>query len=161
MTAYRVVLDSPLGPLTLTLQGQILQALDYGDLGANADAAVAQPYVKVLLRYFDEPHAAFPDTFLSPDIFLSLCATPFRQRVWAALMTIAPGQTCSYGQLAKRLHSSPRAVGQACRHNPIPILLPCHRVLAAQGLGGYSGHTDGVEMQRKSWLLRHEGVGLD
>lgn len=150
----RVVVGSPLGALTLTLQGGALASLDYGDFGASADDVAGQPYTDALDRYFCDPGISFLD--------LSFVAsgTPFQQRVWAALSAIPAGQTLTYGQLAQALGSSARAVGQACRHNPIPILVPCHRVLAAQGLGGYSGYTDGVEMSRKRWLLRHEGMGL-
>ena len=84
--------------------------------------------------------------------------TPFQQRVWHALQEIPLGRARSYGELANTLCNAPRAVGQACRHNPIAILIPCHRVLAKKGLGGYSGKRDGVELAYKELLLRHEGV---
>lgn len=129
-------------------------SLDYGDSGANDDA-FAPSLVNVLDRYFADPGIVFSGLPIEP------AGTPFQRRVWAALSAIPSGKTLTYGQLAKQLGSSPRAVGQACRNNPIPILVPCHRVLSAQGLGGYSGHTDGVEMARKRWLLRHEGVRID
>ena len=62
----------------------------------------------------------------------------------------------TYGELADRLDSGARAVGNACRHNPVSIIVPCHRVVSASGLGGYSGKTDGREINRKKWLLGHE-----
>jgi methylated-DNA-[protein]-cysteine S-methyltransferase len=85
--------------------------------------------------------------------------TPFQQQVWQALRAIPPGQPCSYGALAARLGSSARAVAAACRANPIPLLIPCHRVVAAQGPGGYMGAVDGAPLRLKLWLLAHEAVG--
>ena len=67
------------------------------------------------------------------------------------------GQVVTYGELAKALDSSARAVAGACRANPIPILIPCHRVVAATGLGGYMGETGGEALAIKQWLLQHEG----
>ena len=85
--------------------------------------------------------------------------TSFQRRVWAALLEIPPGRTVTYGGLAARLGSSPRAVGGACRANPVPILIPCHRVVAADGAGGYSGARAGPRLEVKGWLLEHERGG--
>ena len=82
--------------------------------------------------------------------------TVYQRRVWQALLDIPPGQTRTYGALARELGSSPRAVGGACRRNPIPLLIPCHRVVAANGDGGFAGHTSGRWMDIKRWLLEHE-----
>lgn len=82
--------------------------------------------------------------------------TPFQKKVWEQLQSIPPGKTCTYGQLAKRLQTSPRAVGGACRQNPIPLLIPCHRVVAVNGDGGFAGHRHGRWLEIKRWLLRHE-----
>jgi methylated-DNA-[protein]-cysteine S-methyltransferase len=92
------------------------------------------------------------------DLAVVMQGTPFQQRVWQALRDIPAGETRSYGQLAAHLGSGARAVGNACRHNPVSIVVPCHRVVGAAGLGGYSGHTQGPVLRRKSWLLAHEGV---
>lgn len=89
---------------------------------------------------------------------LAAVGTPFQQRVWQALRAIPPGRSCSYGMLAARLGSSARAVAAACRANPIPLLIPCHRVVAAHGLGGYMGVTAGAPLRLKQWLLDHEAV---
>lgn len=83
--------------------------------------------------------------------------TRFQQRVWQALQQIPAGETRRYGELAESLNSSARAVANACRANPLPILVPCHRVVAADELGGYMGHTDGEVVAIKRWLLHHEG----
>ncbi|MGX5174444.1 methylated-DNA--[protein]-cysteine S-methyltransferase [Aliikangiella sp. IMCC44653] len=82
----------------------------------------------------------------------------FQCRVWQALTRIPLGKVKSYGELAKELDSSPRAVGNACRRNPLPLLVPCHRVVAKNGLGGFAGATDGKLMTIKETLLRHEGA---
>ncbi|WP_018607574.1 methylated-DNA--[protein]-cysteine S-methyltransferase [Uliginosibacterium gangwonense] len=82
--------------------------------------------------------------------------TAFQRRVWAALLAIPPGQTRTYGEVAESLHSVARAVGQACRSNPFPILVPCHRVIGKQGLGGFAGHTEDWWIKTKQWLLAHE-----
>ena len=81
-------------------------------------------------------------------------------RVWQALQKIPYGEVKTYGQLAKELKSSARAVGNACRANPIPIVIPCHRIVAVSGIGGYAGKTDGPVLERKRWLLAHEGIVL-
>lgn len=99
-----------------------------------------------------------------PDFVFTLpikpAGTAFQQRVWQAIAAIPRGQVQSYGMVAKNLRSAPRAVGQACGANPYPLIIPCHRVTAAQGLGGFA-HTDdqgNYFLQVKRWLLRHEAV---
>jgi methylated-DNA-[protein]-cysteine S-methyltransferase len=82
--------------------------------------------------------------------------TPFQLRVWHALMAIPAGQPATYGALAKRLGTGARAVGQACGANPLPILIPCHRVVAASGLGGFMHSAAGTPLDVKTWLLAHE-----
>lgn len=83
--------------------------------------------------------------------------TPFQRRVWRALQGISPGSVLTYGALARQLGSSARAVANACRANPLPIIIPCHRVVAARGVGGYLGETVGEAIAIKRWLLHHEG----
>lgn len=83
--------------------------------------------------------------------------TAFQQRVWQHLRRIPDGQVVRYGDLAKALGSAPRAVAGACRANPLPILIPCHRVVATTGPGGYMGKTGGEALAIKQWLLHHEG----
>ena len=90
------------------------------------------------------------------DVPLNPAGTSFQKRVWSGLMAIPNGETMTYGELAKKLGTSARAVGGACRANPIPLLIPCHRVVAANGDGGFSGHTQGHWLDIKRWLLAHE-----
>jgi len=84
--------------------------------------------------------------------------TPFQQAVWQQLQQIPMGEVRTYGEIARALGSGPRAVGNACRKNPLPVVVPCHRVVAASGPGGYAGQTQGRNMTIKGWLLAHEGV---
>lgn len=94
------------------------------------------------------------------DLPLKPAGTKFQQRVWQALRNIPAGEVRSYGELAHQLRSSAQAVGNACRRNPIPLLIPCHRVVAKSGLGGFVGQTEGEQLALKQRLLSHEGVEI-
>ncbi len=90
------------------------------------------------------------------DLPLRVQGSEFRQRVWKVMRTIPPGRTLTYGEVARRLGSAPRAVGAACGDNRIPLIIPCHRVVARNGIGGFM-HTKGDrETGIKRWLLAHE-----
>lgn len=92
------------------------------------------------------------------DVPVKITGTSFQLAVWDALRKIPPGEVMTYGDLADKLGSGARAVGNACRENPVPILIPCHRVVAANGLGGFAGQRHGKAIDRKHWLLVHEGA---
>ncbi len=89
---------------------------------------------------------------------MALEGTAFQQRVWEALQAIPPGTVLTYGELAVRLGTAARAIGGACRSNPIPILIPCHRVVAGRDWEVTPGEVTGDPLGIKRWLLRHEGV---
>ena len=149
---YSLVINSPLGRLGAQVMDQQIHRLDYLDASTRrraASSAVERRLVQQLETYFDNPRAAFNVPFV-------LAGTPFQQRVWLALTKILPGETLTYGELAHRLGTGARAVGNACRRNPVTIIVPCHRIVAASGMGGYSGSTTGPELDRKSWLHAHE-----
>lgn len=143
----------PAGPkLGISLRGDALAAIDF--LAASvADkpplTESAQQVVAELLAYFANPAWKF-------SLPLADQGTAFQQRVWQALQKIPSGAVCSYSRLAEQLHTGARAIGNACRRNPIPIVVPCHRVVALHGLGGYSGQVTGEQLAIKSWLLAHE-----
>ena len=103
--------------------------------------------------YLEDPSFTF-------DLPLKLSGTHHRLAVWEAMQRIAAGSTRTYGELAKEIGSSPRAVGGACGANPIPVVVPCHRVIAAgRDIGGFMGaRGDGFERDIKRWLLGHEGA---
>jgi len=101
-----------------------------------------------------EAYLADPDTRF--DLPLHIEGTPFQRRLWAALCGIPRGKTMKYGELARRLGAEARAVGQACGDNRLPIVIPCHRVVAANGIGGFAHATGGYLLEAKRWLLAHE-----
>ena len=147
----QAVIYSPVGPLTLFAEDDSLTALVYGDYGGYDDIPLFREARRQLEEYFDGQRQ---------DFHLPLCpeGTEFQKKVWQVLCRIPYGQVISYRELAARV-GSPRAfqaVGQANGHNPLPILIPCHRVIAADGtLGGYSGG-----LERKRFLLHLEGNDL-
>lgn len=95
-----------------------------------------------------------------PELPLQIVGTPHRQKVWAAMLAIPPGQVRTYGEVAREIASAPRAVGQACGANPLPLFVPCHRIVGGAGLGGFMNARDGDPLAIKRWLLRHEGVAV-
>ena len=110
---------------------------------------LAERAVRQLERYRDDPDVKF-------DLPLLIEGTEFQRRLWAALCEIPRGRTLTYGELARKLGGEARAVGQACGDNKLPIVIPCHRVVAAAGIGGFSHSTGGYLIEAKRWLLMHE-----
>jgi methylated-DNA-[protein]-cysteine S-methyltransferase len=150
-----MTLDTPLGPVRLTWTDGVLVGVDLEPDSAAGDGTgpVPEAVAAELMAYFADPGHRF-------GVPLHLVGTPFQRRVWEALAAIAPGQTRTYGDLAAELGTSARAVGGACRANPCPIVVPCHRVVGATGLGGFAGDLSGHRVEVKRWLLRHEGVEI-
>ncbi|MFW5723470.1 MAG: methylated-DNA--[protein]-cysteine S-methyltransferase [Halochromatium sp.] len=107
-----------------------------------------------------EFEAYFADPSYRFQCAVELAGSDFQRRVWALIAAIPPGRPCTYGALARELGSSARAVGQACRANPVPLRIPCHRVVAANGLGGFAGDRGGRLLRIKRWLLAHEAEAL-
>jgi methylated-DNA-[protein]-cysteine S-methyltransferase len=138
---------TPLGEVTLTEEDGAIVALDWGRGRDQQPNPLLRAAVTQLQDYFDGTRAAF-------DLPLAPQGTAFQRRVWEALTMIPAGETRGYGDLARSLGTASRAIGQANARNPIPILIPCHRVVAAGGaLGGYSG---GEGPATKRMLLDHE-----
>ncbi len=149
--------DSPLGKISVMIKDNKLCAIHI-----NHDEPSKETKNNLLLKQLhSELDAYFKDKQSHFSMPLALHGTEFQQRVWHALTGIPVGKTSTYGELAKQLNSSPRAIGNACRANPVPIIIPCHRVLAKQGLGGYDGQTSGKRLDIKRWLLKHEGVSVN
>jgi methylated-DNA-[protein]-cysteine S-methyltransferase len=157
MPRHSAVIDTPLGDIRVSWEGDTLTSIDLEPTSGDAGGTVRLP--KRLELEFE---AYFRDSSHRVDLPLKLDGTPFQLLVWQALQAIPPGHTRTYGQLAKQLGTSPRAVGGACRANPCPIVVPCHRVVAFNGLGGFGGARSGRRLAVKRWLLQHEGVlGLE
>jgi methylated-DNA-[protein]-cysteine S-methyltransferase len=161
----RLLLSSPVGPLLAEYGDDGLRAVHFWPQGAHPPAGtrveasredpLGWQIAEQLREYFAGTRKAF-------ELPLAASGTEFQRRVWAALQRIPAGETRSYGQVAAEIGiKAPRAIGQANRRNPIPVIVPCHRVLASGGkLGGYAGEwgAEGDALARKRWLLRHEGA---
>lgn len=133
-------LHSPIGDLTVSEDTGRIVALDWG-WGRD------QTETLLLLRARDQLDAYFDGEPMAFDLPLAPAGTGYRQRVWAALCRIPHGTVRTYAEIAREAGGSARSVGGANATNPIPILIPCHRVVAAGGIGGYSGG-DGLETKR-------------
>jgi methylated-DNA-[protein]-cysteine S-methyltransferase len=110
---------------------------------------LAERAARQIERYRDDPDTRF-------DLPLLIEGTEFQRRVWEAMCAIPRGRTLTYGELARSLDGKARAVGQACGDNKLPIVIPCHRVVAASGIGGFAHSTGGYLLEAKRWLLMHE-----
>jgi len=144
---YRT-LDTPLGLMRLSASDGAITAADWTNTPAEDCAPELEEACAQLTAYFNGTLTAF-------DLPLRVDASEFQQKVCAAIAAIPFGQTRTYGEIAADLGAPAQAVGTGCGGNPIPVIIPCHRVLGASSLGGFSAH-GGVES--KVWLLRHEGA---
>lgn len=140
-------IQTPLGPLTVTEVAGAITRLRWGGAAAAETALLIRAEAQ-LTAYFDDPATPF-------DLPLRIDASPAQRAACAAMQAIPLGETRTYGELARVLRVSAQAMGQLCGANPSPVIVPCHRVLGASGLGGFSA-PGGVET--KVWLLRHEGA---
>jgi methylated-DNA-[protein]-cysteine S-methyltransferase len=156
---YAAVLATPLpgaARLGLVVEDGALVALDLlppATAPRVPSAGLAAEAARQVAAYFADPRRGF-------DLPVAARGTPFQRRVWARIARIPAGGSATYGELAAEVGGGARAVGGACRANPVPIVVPCHRVLAAGGRGGYMGRTSGDALAIKEWLLAHEGVVL-
>jgi len=149
MDSGSLVVPSPFGPLTLFADEGRIVALEFGQGIATPETPpVLARAAEQLAEYFAGKRQTF-------DLPLAPSGTAFQQQVWRAMQQIPYGQTRTYGDVAGDLDSAPRAVGGACGANPLPILIPCHRILGSAGLCGYSG-LGGLDT--KAELLRLEGA---
>lgn len=147
--------DSPVGLFQI---GLIDEGLAWISLPARqpcveiteASDSVLMVRVKVWLNCY------FSEKVTHCDLPLVIAGTPFQRRVWQALLEIPYGTTLSYAQLAQQLNTHPRAIGNACRHNQIPLIIPCHRIVAKNGLGGFAGEISGDWPKLKQWLITYE-----
>jgi methylated-DNA-[protein]-cysteine S-methyltransferase len=153
-TAYNAKMKAPFAVLGIRTDGNAVCGIEYLPKTERAkapDNALAERTVRQLERYLDDPHFSFT-------LPLAHTGTPFRRRVWEALERIPVGESRTYGELARQLHTAPRAVGGACGANSIALVIPCHRVVGSLGsLGGFMNAVDGDPIAIKRWLLAHEG----
>ncbi len=147
----RYFYQAPLARLHLTMSEGRCHALEYEP---TTPAAFAQALPTGDIRHWLD--AYFAGDAQDPPGSLEISGSAFQQSVYRLMLQIPYGQTLSYGEAARRLDSAPRAVGQACKRNPLPILVPCHRIVAQNHIGGYEGDATGHRVDRKKWLLEHE-----
>jgi methylated-DNA-[protein]-cysteine S-methyltransferase len=148
-------IESPVGRLALEADGDALSVVRWASPGERARPARVPPVLRQAERQLKRYFAGKLKTF---DLKLAARGTDFQKRVWKLMSDIPYGETATYGGMAMELGSGPRAVGMACGRNPLPIVVPCHRVLASGGReGGYSG---GQGLPTKHKLLALEGVTL-
>lgn len=152
---WQAVIAAPFGKVGIVTTDHTISKIAYLEKEVPemvAKSALAQRVVEQLKRYFDDPSFAF-------NLPLAQAGTSFQRGVWQAICAIPLGKTATYGQLAKQLGSGPRAVGQACGINPLPLIVPCHRVVPLSGgIGGFAKRVDADWQQIKRWLLVHEGA---
>lgn len=139
--------QTPFGSIKLFLNNQLLTRISFhSDSTLDTLPETHSLFVPITKHLLTDPQR----------IPHQLIGTEFQKKVWQALLAIPKGETTTYGELAKKLNSHPRAVGQALKRNPLPLLYPCHRVVSQKDLGGFSGETSGKLMTIKQWLLEYE-----
>lgn len=151
---YQAKLPTPFAMLGIRTEGDLLAEIAFLPKAGKALAPrdrIGERVCRQIERCLDDPEFRF-------DVPLRRRGTPFQRRVWVKIAAIGPGRTRSYGSIARELGSAPRAVGQACGENRFPLVIPCHRVLAASGIGGFAHQAGGFHLSVKRWLLAHEGA---
>jgi methylated-DNA-[protein]-cysteine S-methyltransferase len=156
MTPWDAVVEFPVMKVGVRTRDDRVVEIRYLPLSAaNVSPAnpLAERAVLQLERYRGDPDTVF-------DLPLLIEGTPLQRRVWDAMCAIPRGETRTYGAIAQQLgetdYKALRAIGQACGDNRLPIVIPCHRVVAANGLGGFAHSTEGYLIEAKRWLLLHE-----
>lgn len=154
---YQAIIPAPFGAVGIVMQAGQLTGIDLLSehhhirpelLQPHADAQT-QAVCEQIAGYLHNPHAPI-------NIQAHIEGTPYQQRVWAAIAAIPMGKTLTYTELANKIGSGPRAVANACGANKLPLLIPCHRVVAKHGLGGFMQGNLQDSLAVKRWLLRHE-----
>lgn len=142
-----LTIETPTGPLTITEVDGAITRVTWQEGGVD-DTPLLRNAARQLGEYFDGTRQGF-------DLPLNVVGSAFQRAACQAMADIPLGNTRTYGGIARDLGVPAQAMGQACGANPIPVIIPCHRVLGASGLGGFSG---GAGIETKVWLLRHEGA---
>jgi methylated-DNA-[protein]-cysteine S-methyltransferase len=154
LPGFQAKLDTPFALVGVRTNGGALAEVVYLPRSAGALApanSLAERACAQIERYIADPGYRF-------SLPMKPAGTAFQRRVWDMIAAIARGETMTYGEMARALHSSPRAVGQACGTNFFPLVIPCHRVVAAKGLGGFAHSSSGYLIEVKRWLLAHESL---
>ncbi|HSD99190.1 MAG TPA: methylated-DNA--[protein]-cysteine S-methyltransferase [Burkholderiales bacterium] len=154
LDSYSARIAAPFAVLAIRTSGERLTGIEYLPRGAATLEPVdrfAERVCRQIERYLDDPGFRF-------DLPFDYRGTEFQCRVWRAVHDIPSGRTQTYVDIARRLRTAPRPVGGACGANHLPLVIPCHRVVASSGIGGFMHSRRGPGIEIKRWLLRHEGV---
>ena len=146
------LIRTPVANFSVVAQGNVLVRAEWVMIDKPEripETEFLQGIVEQVNRYWENPAMLFAFPMLKQ-------GTDFQRRVWQALGNIPYNRTPSYSELARAIHTGARAVGNACRNNPFPLFIPCHRVVSISGLGGYAGQTQGELPDIKTQLLAHE-----
>ena len=151
MQYHDVTINAPFGGVGIHVESDYvvgIQLFPIQQVARETSHQFAQHIAHQISHYFMKA-----DSIL--DIPFAVTGTPFQKRVWKAISAIPVGEVLTYSELAEKIGSGPRAVANACPANRLPLLIPCHRVVAKNGLGGFMQGVDGG-LKIKSWLLAHE-----
>lgn len=159
--SYPAHFQAPFGLLGIRCEGESLCAIEFITpdfitpyfMTQSAPEKMHDPFVREVCQQLQ---AYFADATFKFKLAVKLTGTAHQRKVWQAIRDIPVGRTRQYGELAALLDSSARAVGGACGKNPVPIIIPCHRVLSKSGLGGFNQQSNGSMLDIKRWLLAHE-----
>src|SRR5690606_38594927 len=148
---FDAIVPSPFGAVGVVAQDDFVTTLTLLP-NQQQEKTSEQPFVQSVVRQLKQ-YFAKPDQVI--DVPIAVKGTAFQRRVWQAISTVPAGKTITYSELAEMVNSGPRAVANACGANQVPLVVPCHRVVAKQGLGGFmQGEAQGLAI--KAWLLQHE-----
>ncbi len=151
---YTAKLKTPFGMLGIRAEGKWVRRIDYLARDAHRLGprnVLSARACREIRRYLENPRHRF-------DLPICPAGTDFQRRIWKEVARIPSGSTRTYMDIAHALHTAPRPVGAACGANPIALVIPCHRVVASNGLGGFNHRRSGSFVEIKRWLLQHEGA---
>lgn len=151
---YDVTVEFPKFKIGVATRDDVVTELKYLPLSAPSVSArneLAKRAERQLEGYRSDPNSAF-------DLPVVIEGTELQKAVWRAMCAIPRGKTRTYGDLARELGADPREIGQACGDNRLPLVIPCHRIVAAGGIGGFAHATSGYLLEAKRWLLMHEAA---
>ena len=151
---FSAIVPAPFGAIGIRSTGDLLQELSYLPPQYKAKLASDKLSKKVAMQvaaYLKNPDYVF-------DLDLPDVGTEHQRKVWSVINAIPRGKVLTYGEVAHKIRSAPRAVGQACGANWYPLIIPCHRVTASGSIGGFARHDGGFHQSVKRWLLQHEQV---
>jgi len=153
---FDVIYSAPFAVLGIQTNGMAVTELRYLPSTVKPSGpktSLAREVLRQIECYLDDSEFVF-------DLPLEVEGSDFRKRVWKEMRDIPAGKTLTYGEVAQRIGSAPRAVGGACGDNRIPLIIPCHRIVARDGIGGFMHTTGNCELGIKRWLLSHERASV-